>query len=59
VDVRLELQTVSEQVEVSETTQSIATRRRDDPERIPNAAAVDSLPTAQEKFAKFFGDPRP
>ena len=49
VDVRLELQTVSEQVEVSETTQSIATEDATTPSVSLTQRQLISLPTAQEK----------
>jgi hypothetical protein len=49
VDVRLELQTVSEQVEVSETTQSIATEDATTPTVSLTQRQLISLPTAQEK----------
>ena len=50
VDVRLELQTVSEQVEVSETTQSIATEDATTPSVSLTQRQLISLPTAQEKI---------
>jgi hypothetical protein len=49
VDARLELQTVSEQVEVSETTQSIATEDATTPSVSLTQRQLISLPTAQEK----------
>jgi hypothetical protein len=50
VDVRLELQTVSEQVEVSETTQSVATEDATTPSVSLTQRQLISLPTAQEKI---------
>jgi hypothetical protein len=50
VDVRLELQTVSEQVEVSETTQSVATEDATTPSVSLTQHQLISLPTAQEKI---------
>jgi len=50
VDVRLELQTVSEQVEVSETTQEVATEDATTPSVSLTQRQLISLPTAQEKI---------
>jgi hypothetical protein len=50
VDVRLELQTVSEQVQVSETTQSVATEDATTPSVSLTQRQLISLPTAQEKI---------
>ncbi len=50
VDIRLELQTVAEQVEVSESTQSIATEDAATPSVSLTQRQLISLPTAQEKI---------
>ncbi len=50
VDIRLELQTVSEKVEVSETTQTIATEDATTPTVSLTQRQLISLPTAQEKI---------
>jgi len=50
VDARLELQTVSEQVEVSETTQEVATEDATTPSVSLTQRQLISLPTAQEKI---------
>jgi Carboxypeptidase regulatory-like domain len=50
VDIRLELQTVAEQVEVSETTQTIATEDATTPTISLTQRQLISLPTAQEKI---------
>ena len=50
VDIRLELQTVAEQVQVSETTQSIATEDATTPSVSLTQRQLISLPTAQEKI---------
>ena len=54
VDVRLELQTVSEQVEVSETTQEIATEDATTPSVSLTQRQLISLPRRRKRFAKFF-----
>jgi len=48
----LELQTVSEKVEVKEDTQSIATESASNPSETVTQRELLALPTAQEKFAK-------
>jgi hypothetical protein len=50
VDIRLELQSVSEQVEVSETTLSVATEDATTPSVSLTQHQLISLPTAQEKI---------
>jgi Carboxypeptidase regulatory-like domain len=50
VDIRVELQTVNEEVEVSETTQSIATEDATTPSVTLTQRQLISLPTAQEKI---------
>jgi hypothetical protein len=50
VDARLELQTVSEQVEVSETTETVATQDATTPSVSLTQRQLISLPTAQEKI---------
>ena len=50
VDIRLELQTVSERVEVSEATQTIATEDATTPSVELTQRQLISLPTAQEKI---------
>ena len=50
VDIRLELQTVAEQVEVSETAQTIATEDATTPSVSLTQRQLISLPTAQEKI---------
>src|SRR5258708_364029 len=50
VDILLELQTVAEQVQVSETTQSIATEDATAPSVSLTQRQLISLPTAQEKI---------
>ena len=49
-DIRLELQTVAEQVQVSETTQTIATEDATTPTVSLTQRQLISLPTAQEKI---------
>ena len=50
LDIRLELQTVAEQVEVSETAQTIATEDATTPSVALTQRQLISLPTAQEKI---------
>jgi hypothetical protein len=50
VDIRLELQTVAEQVQVNETTQTIATEDAATPSVSLTQRQLISLPTAQEKI---------
>jgi hypothetical protein len=50
IDARLQLQTVSEQVEVSETTQEVATEDATTPSVSLTQRQLISLPTAQEKI---------
>src|SRR6266436_1407213 len=50
VDIRLELQTVTEKVEVSEDTQAIATESATTPSVTLTQRQLISLPTAQEKI---------